>query len=756
MDVSAPKRTYPAHNLTSVKRRRFANALASLVTAGVIACGAASTGAHAFGADGQPIPLTNPVPSASSASSEAAPQSVANEPYVVFVSTKDAFTRCGPGTAHYRTDPLRLGQELEVYVETDDGWLGIRPTEKSFCWVTGDSVRLDSNGQVATVQEEKAIAWIGTNLGEARRYRWQVQLQPGEQIDVLEVTERESDSGSKTWLRIVPPSGEFRWVHRDDVVGSAEALAAAIAKAPARTAAPKAQPKVAVAELKPEAVQVRAEASQPLRGDSSSRKQYDSGNVAAANTAVPDEGLKVAGNVPNLRPVGETAAAKATTASKSTSAPKSRTVVKDSAIQIHRNPVTDEFKDRGAVIGSGLLDRWSQIERDADEASPEGEFGLDQDATSILSDESVAGLPANGAAAAASAIAAPLKKVSEVVANFISPPRIVQIDARDPNALAAQSSFDQNWTVGPGRPSPVQPGLMPPQSLGSLGEPQPTAVTSIGLPTASPSSGVATVGGVAPGGADWAAAPAVVPAAPVAKAREVSVTQIARVIDAMETANVATVDRWLSALIAESASADEMDPLIRRAEDLLRTGVIGDANRTRELLARARKYRYVAARRDGPTVVRGNGFGVQSEPVLATAPAVITTSATMSDRPAVSSTIPLQAHASISNRAPVATQGPSSAIASAAASSGAGQSVVPGKSDAGNATGYLVQVYSSRPNCPPYALTDDSGVTIAYVTPFPGVNLRHHLNSRVAVRGQEKLLEGMSTPHFLVDQVLRR
>ena len=74
----------------------------------------------------------------------------------------------------------------------------------------------------------------------------------------------------------------------------------------------------------------------------------------------------------------------------------------------------------------------------------------------------------------------------------------------------------------------------------------------------------------------------------------------------------------------------------------------------------------------------------------------------------------------------------------------------------GTATGFLVQVYSSRANSPPFALTDDAGLTIAYVTPYPAVNLRNHLNSRVSVSGNEKLLEGMNTPHILVDRAIRR
>ena len=65
------------------------------------------------------------------------------EPYSVFVAEEESFAYCGPAEDYYRTDPLRYGQALEVYAETEDGWLGIRPPEDSFCWIPAETVELD-------------------------------------------------------------------------------------------------------------------------------------------------------------------------------------------------------------------------------------------------------------------------------------------------------------------------------------------------------------------------------------------------------------------------------------------------------------------------------------------------------------------------------------------------------------------------------------------------------------------------------------
>ena len=69
-------------------------------------------------------------------------------------------------------------------------------------------------------------AWIGTHLGRARTYRWQVQLAEGEPVTVIGKSEREGPDGPQLWYRIVPPSGEYRWIHRDQIVNSSEELVA--------------------------------------------------------------------------------------------------------------------------------------------------------------------------------------------------------------------------------------------------------------------------------------------------------------------------------------------------------------------------------------------------------------------------------------------------------------------------------------------------------------------------------------------------
>jgi hypothetical protein len=111
----------------------------------------------------------------------------------------------------------------------------------------------------------------------------------------------------------------------------------------------------------------------------------------------------------------------------------------------------------------------------------------------------------------------------------------------------------------------------------------------------------------------------------------------------------------------------------------------------------------------------------------------------------------------ISIRASFAAEIPQSAASSRSAPSGVGA----GRRDARSSvetstrTGYLVQVYSARSNSPPFALTDDAGRTVAYVTPSPGVNLRTHLNSKVSVFGNQGFLTGLNTPHILATQAVR-
>lgn len=665
-----------------------------------------AVGVPAQGQSGQPSSVEQDGAETNSAGNE----QDGSAPYIVFVAESSAHARCGPGKQHYRTESLRRGQELEVYVETEAGWLGVRPPDDSFCWMPAAAVDFSDGEETATIIEDETKAWIGTNLGQARRYRWQVQLDAGEPVTIIGKTEREDTDGTKTWLRIVPPSGEFRWIHRDQIVESAEQLAEKLA---ADSATIKDTKNDLVAAI-PALVPING---QDADGDQSSDSVNGSSvlqtgglegtdSMTSSRRRAATGTLREADEIPDLRPLSSDQAR-----------------VSDKAIQFHRGANAEDFQDRGAVIGSGLKSEWKE-----DLLETDGEV-----------------LPASGAAAAAAVIAEPLKRMTDVVANFISPPRLVEINSGRANAFQpnANTSADRRWTVGSERTR----GTLQPQ--GSLGMPSnltmPASLAAAQPSQFQPEPALLPGSGVIQAAAIGSQTNGIAATGP---SRTVPISQISRVEDAVKGADLDTAGHILSRLMAEGASSVELDPLIRRIDVLLQSGDVNRATRTRELHDRSRRYRDLAARRDGTTTIQSTVLATNAAPLLPP-----------SRQPAAGRTITNQATARQAT-APVSSQ--TIAIAQSAGQATVGRQLstqpvtVPLGPVAGTATGYLVQVYSSRANSPPYALTDDAGLTIAYVTPYPGVNLRNHLNSRIAVRGNEKMLQGMNMPHILVDQAIRR
>lgn len=156
--------------------------------------------------------------SGESAAQESADLSL--QPYVAYVARDGEHTRCGPADSYYKTDPLKAGQEVEVYLETSDDWLGIRPPENSFCWLQSDQVQVEEDEVTGTIVDSGAYSWIGTHLGRAQKYSWQVRLDQGEEVTIIGTARRDGPDGEEFWYRIVPPPGEFRWLHRSQIVYS--------------------------------------------------------------------------------------------------------------------------------------------------------------------------------------------------------------------------------------------------------------------------------------------------------------------------------------------------------------------------------------------------------------------------------------------------------------------------------------------------------------------------------------------------------
>ncbi|RMF43742.1 MAG: hypothetical protein D6753_04390 [Planctomycetota bacterium] len=139
-------------------------------------------------------------------------------PVRVYAASDQAILRCGPGPEFYGTMRLPEGQELEVYVQTDDGWLGVRPPEGSHCWIPARTAYLLPGGRVVEVTTPGTVSWIGSEIEKPPVLRWQVELTRGEQLAVLgETTHERSDGQAELWYKVAPPSGEFRWIHQSDV-----------------------------------------------------------------------------------------------------------------------------------------------------------------------------------------------------------------------------------------------------------------------------------------------------------------------------------------------------------------------------------------------------------------------------------------------------------------------------------------------------------------------------------------------------------
>jgi len=139
-------------------------------------------------------------------------------PYKALVIAENAYTRSGPGQDYYPTDPLRRGQEIEVYRHNTDGWCAIRPVEGSFTWVPGRYLR-PTEGHLAAVTDEGVAARVGSGVSNARDVV-QVRLHQGEVVEILETPRGADWDEGGGWYKIAPPSGEFRWVAAQDIAES--------------------------------------------------------------------------------------------------------------------------------------------------------------------------------------------------------------------------------------------------------------------------------------------------------------------------------------------------------------------------------------------------------------------------------------------------------------------------------------------------------------------------------------------------------
>ncbi|MBI2477950.1 MAG: hypothetical protein HYV60_04685 [Planctomycetia bacterium] len=68
--------------------------------------------------------------------------------------------------------------------------------------------------------------------------------------------------------------------------------------------------------------------------------------------------------------------------------------------------------------------------------------------------------------------------------------------------------------------------------------------------------------------------------------------------------------------------------------------------------------------------------------------------------------------------------------------------------------GWLLPVHSSHQASPPYALLDQQGQILTFVSPAPGLNLHRYLRKEVGIFGQRSRAEFLKKPHLTADRIV--
>jgi len=139
------------------------------------------------------------------------PLFVAAQPFTAVITADGTAVRSGPGIEFYPTLQLRSGDKVEIYYEQGE-WCAIRPPIGSFSWVGAQFVEFGT-GNIGTVLANGLASRIGSDDSDDCD-TVQVTLKKGESVFILDRRETPDNIASPVWLKIAPPNGEFRWIHR--------------------------------------------------------------------------------------------------------------------------------------------------------------------------------------------------------------------------------------------------------------------------------------------------------------------------------------------------------------------------------------------------------------------------------------------------------------------------------------------------------------------------------------------------------------
>lgn len=139
-------------------------------------------------------------------------------PRTVTVKASHTYLRAGPSEDYYPTARLIMGDAVELWSIDADGYGAVRPLAGSYSWLRAADVdcQIENDPTVGVVVTDGAVSRIGSQINSLRHVA-QVQLEAGERVRVLKEVRIEQGRHAGLWVKITPPSGEFRWARLTDL-----------------------------------------------------------------------------------------------------------------------------------------------------------------------------------------------------------------------------------------------------------------------------------------------------------------------------------------------------------------------------------------------------------------------------------------------------------------------------------------------------------------------------------------------------------
>ncbi len=611
----------------------------------------------------------------------------------VYVIANAATIQSGPGGDYYPTAKAEKGMSFEVHHRTEDGWLGIRPPKGSFSWVQAKDAYLLAGGKSVEITDPNAVSWIGSQLGSAKRYRWQIKLNVGEELRVLdESTISDADGNRALWYKIAPPSGEFRWIHEEYVSTDPNGQ-------PAAPARPKPQP-------------TADDTVQPASGTRSilESSTTDSPDVQSANYQEDVFAEEVYSQ--ELPP---------------------ETIIEPMEYAVEAPVSSDPFAGWHALdfLDDGL--HFSFIERMLGKRGPIDD-PLEYDPFSLEMAKPVGGsrpsrVPAGVVPMRTTGAPGPMSS-----GPAYQPPQPLGRSRpwRDPRTLRQNRAVDSSYTQSESPQYLMQDirqnvnqlrGLLGSrQGNSQLGPESRSALESAPATAASGSNGAA-----GPKQIDWYGV----------KDRESGATNSARApanddlsrlqqsMPTFATSNreLEQLQLALSEMVTRSPATWNLDPLKERAKHFIEHGSDPvQRGQARLLMDRIDEFQQHARR---TAFVPGLNTRAAYSP--STTPGAVATAAYQP------STI-------------------GSPVSLASAARPASSTASSGKTF--DATGWLVPVHGATKNQPAYALSNRDGTVIAYVSPLPGMNLDSYINKAIGISGRRGYLPQLQAGHIQAETIV--